>query len=88
MQFNSVIIEGRIVKQSGTKEFSEHRAVCNFTIVHDYNKEDKMFFNCSYFANPKRVEFLSSLKLGNSITINGRLDQDTDNGNQKLKLNI
>jgi len=93
MQLNNSTFEGRIVKQSGVKKFSDDRSVCNFTIVHDITKDEKLFLGCSFFSTPKRAEFLGELKPGNPIIVSGRLSQDSytdSNGVEKkpFKLNV
>ncbi len=88
MQFNNSTFEGRIVKQSGVTKFADDRAVCNFTIVHDFTEEEQIFLVCSFFASPKRAEFLGGLKPGNPIIVTGKQSQETYNDKKQFKLNV
>jgi single-stranded DNA-binding protein len=87
MHFNTFSCEGRIVKQSGVRNITDDKSVCNFCIVNEGLK-DKMFLNCSYFGTGKRVDLLGGLKPGAPVLLSGRLEPEIYNEKQQLKYNV
>ena len=88
MHFSSLGLECRVVKQNGTHQFDNDRAVCNMSVVFEGLKEEKMFFNTSFFGNHKRVEMLGNVKPGSHLILSCRLNPETYKEKQQLNLTV
>lgn len=72
---NSLIIEGRIVREAAVKELSNDKGTkaINFSIAHHKSKEEAIFLDC--VAYNKTAELIGNLPKGTQIILQGRINQ-------------
>lgn len=72
---NNVQILGRLTKDPELRYGQTGKAICNFSIAYNRNKDEADFFECTAFD--KTAETISGyVKKGQRILIDGRLQQD------------
>lgn len=71
---NRVTIKGRLVKDPEKRITASGKAVANFRIANDINKEQSIFIDCAVFG--EGAEFVSrSFRKGSAIIVDGKLTQ-------------
>ena len=72
---NSLIIEGRIVREAAVNELSNDKGTkaINFSIAHHKSKEEAIFLDC--VAYNKTAELIGNLPKGTQIILQGRINQ-------------
>lgn len=87
---NSISIDGRLGKDPEIKHLNSGKAVCNFTIANQRNKETTDWFDC--VAWDKTAEFIAQyFHKGKGINVEGSLQQErwqNDDGQNRSKVVI
>jgi single-strand DNA-binding protein len=95
---NSVLLEGRLVKDPSLKEFSEQSMVCNFSIANNFSykmkdgkyKSDATFIDIKVWGRSGQL-CNQYLKKGSIVRLRGRITQDRwedEKGSKKSRMYV
>jgi single-strand DNA-binding protein len=73
VDFNTVSIEGRAVRDAELRSGKEGKSVATFSIANEDYKKETSFFNVVVFG--KTAELAKYITTGKTVIVNGRLKQ-------------